>query len=157
MKNLVDYPIEHIGFVVQDLEKTIEHLGDIFGIKNFSIYEISPMRAWSYGKEIKEYKLRIAMSVMESSKIGFEIIQPLCNEGIHKVMAESDEKGINHIAFKVDDYDYWRSFFIQKGADIIFESEIDDELNGFRRCCYVKDNQENFIYELKEKAYFRNK
>ena len=157
MKNLIDYPIEHIGFVVEDLEKTVEHLSSIFGIKNFSIYEFSPSRAWSNGKEIKGYKLKIAMSAAEGNKTGFEIIQPLSSEGIHKEMAGSGKKGINHIAFKVNDYDYWREYFKQKDAKLIFESETEDELNGYRRCFYVKDNAEDMIYEIKEKSYFRNK
>jgi catechol 2,3-dioxygenase-like lactoylglutathione lyase family enzyme len=157
MKNLVDYPIEHIGFVVQDLEKAVEHFSNIFGIKNFSIYEFSPSRAWSNGKEIDGYKLKIAMSIDESNKTGFEIIQPLSGEGIHKDMADSGKKGMNHIAFKVDDYDYWREYFKQKGARLIFESETEDELNGYRRCFYVQDNVEDIIYEIKEKSYFRSK
>ena len=157
MKNLIDYPIEHIGFVVQDFEKTVEHLSYIFGIKNFSIYEFSPSRAWSNGKEIKGYKLKIAMSAAENNKTGFEIIQPLSNEGIHREMADSGKKGMNHIAFKVDDYDYWRMYFEQKGVKLIFESETEDELNGYRRCFYVQDDEEDIIYEIKEKSYFRNK
>ena len=156
MKKLIDYPIEHIGFVVPDLEKTVAHITEIFGVKKFSIYDFSPTRAWSEGKEIPGYKLKIAMSVMEDGKTGFEIIQPL-SPGIHRDMAYSGKKGMNHIAFKVDDYDYWRSFFEEKGAKFIFESETEDELNGYRRCFYVRDDEEDLIYEIKEKAYFRNK
>lgn len=157
MKNLIDYPIEHIGFVVPDLEKTVAHISETFGINNFQIYDFSPTRAWSNGKEIVGYKLKIAMAISEQGRTGFEIIQPISPEGIHRNMAYSERKGINHIAFKVDDYDYWRDFFQNKGAILIFESETEDELNGYRRCFYVKDDVEDIIYEIKEKAYFRSK
>lgn len=157
MKKLIDYPIEHIGFVVPDLEKTLAHISETFGIEKFQIYDFSPTRAWSYGDEIFGYKLKIAMSVIDSGKTGFEIIQPINSEGVHWDMAHSGKKGMNHIAFKVDDYDYWRDFFQKKGAKLIFESETEDELNGYRRCFYVKDDVEDLIYEIKEKAYFRNK
>lgn len=156
MKKLMDYPIEHIGFVVPDLEKTRSHISETFGIEEFQVYDFSPTRAWSRGKEVFGYKLKIAMSVVENGKTGFEIIEPL-SEGIHKDMAYSGKKGMNHIAFKVDDYDYWRNFFQEKNAELIFESETEDELNGYRRCFYVKDDVEDIIYEIKEKAYFRNK
>lgn len=156
MKKLMDYPIEHIGFVVPDLEKTRDHISETFGIEEFQVYDFSPTRAWSKGKEVFGYKLKIAMSVIENGKTGFEIIEPL-SEGIHKDMAYSGKKGMNHIAFKVDDYDYWRNFFREKNAELIFESETEDEVIGYRRCFYVKDDVEDIIYEIKEKAYFRNK
>jgi catechol 2,3-dioxygenase-like lactoylglutathione lyase family enzyme len=157
MKRLIDYPIEHIGFVVPDLEKTMSHITEIFGVKKFSIYEFSPTKAWAMGKEIPGYKLKIAMAVVENGSTGFEIIQPISPEGIHRDMAYSGKKGMNHIAFKVDDYDYWKEFFTKKGAQFIFESETEDELNGYRRCFYVKDEEEDLIYEIKEKAYFKDK
>lgn len=157
MKKLIDYPIEHIGFVVPDLEKTQEHIGNMFNIEEFQIYDFSPTKAWSYGKEIEGYRLKIAMAKVPEGRTGFEIIQPISSEGLHHDMAYSGKKGMNHIAFKVDDYDYWRVFFQEKGTTIIFESETEDEVNGYRRCFYVKDNVEDIIYEIKEKAYFRNK
>ncbi|MGI6227087.1 MAG: VOC family protein [Peptococcales bacterium] len=153
MKALIDYPIEHIGFVVEDLEESMDRLTNIFGIKKFSVYDFTPTRAWSEGVEVANYQLKIAMAVVDD-KTGFEIIQPV-SEGIHKKMAESGKKGVNHIAFKVDDYDYWRAFFQQKGARFIFESETEDELNGYRRCFYVEE--QDLIYEIKEKAHFRNR
>jgi len=155
MKNLIDLPIEHLGFVVKDLENTMKNLTEVFGIKEFKIYDFKPTKAWSNGKEILDYNLKIAMSVQDEEKTCIEIIQPLSNEGIHKEMAESGIKGINHIAFKVDDYDYWRDFFEQKGVEFIFESETEDDINGYRRCFYVKDDSEGLIYEIKEKAKFR--
>lgn len=157
MKKLIDYPIEHIGFVVQDLEKTMAHITEMFGVEKFSIYDFSPTKAWSEGKEIPGYRLKIAMAVVENGKTGFEIIEPVSPEGIHRDMACSGKKGMNHIAFKVDNFDYWKEFFTEKGAKFIFESETEDELNGYRRCFYIKDEEEDLIYEIKEKNYFRNK
>lgn len=155
MKKLQDYGIEHIGFLVSDLDKALEHFKQVYGIDNFKVYDFSPTRAWSYGKEVKDYKLKIAMSDINSTSSGIEIIQHVSGEGVHKDFVESGHNGMHHIAFRVDDYDEWRTHFLNKGAKFIFESETEDDINGYRRCFYADDPDEGMVYEIKEKAHFR--
>ena len=55
----------------------------------------------------------------------------------------------------MDDFDYWKDFFLQRGAKFLFESETEDEINGYRRCFYADDPEYGMVYEIKEKAHFR--
>ncbi|KAA8679074.1 VOC family protein [Clostridium sp. HV4-5-A1G] len=155
MRKLKDFGIEHVGFVVRDLDKSIDHFKNFYGIEEFQIYYFSPTRAWSYGKEIKNYKLKIAMCNVNGISSGIEIIQPISGDGVHKDFIESNNNGLHHIAFKVDDYDYWREYFLKRGSRLVFESETEDELNGYRRCFYANDEENNMVYEIKEIAHFR--
>lgn len=155
MKKLEDFGIEHVGFIVKDLDAAVAHFKNLYGIEKFQIYDFSPSRAWSYGKEVGNYKLRIAMCGVNDSSSGIEIIQPVSGDGVHKDFIEAGNNGLHHIAFKVDDYDYWRQHFINSSSRFVFESETEDEINGYRRCFYAEDRENNMVYEIKEMAHFR--
>lgn len=155
MKRLRDFGIEHVGFIVKDLTAAMAHFKDFYGIEDFQIYHFSPTRAWSYGKEVKNYSLKIAMCGVNDASSGIEIIQPVSGEGVHKDFIDAGNNGLHHIAFKVDDYDYWREYFVARGARFVFESETEDATNGYRRCFYAEDAENNMVYEIKEIAHFR--
>lgn len=157
MKKLTDFGIEHVGFVVKDLNASVEHFKQLYGIEDFVFYDFYPTRAWSYGKEVEGYHLKIAMANINDQSSGVELIEPAGGTGVHQDWVDAGHSGMHHIAFKVDDYDYWRDYFIKKGAKFVFESETEDELNGYRRCFYADDPEDEMVYEIKEKAYFRNK
>lgn len=154
MKKLNEYGIHHIGFIVDDLEKSIEYFENIYGLKAGTPYEFKPDRVWSYGNEISEYLLKISMIRMKNGSL-IELIQPVDGNGVHKDFIAAGNKGMHHICFSVDDYDYWRTYFEKNPVIIIFESETEDELNGYRRCFYAKDETVGMVYEIKENPYFR--
>lgn len=154
MKTLQEYGLHHAGFVVKDLEKTIKRFEEVYGIKSGEPYEFRPSRVWSYGTETYDYCLKIAMITMENGSI-IEVIQPVSGEGVHKDFIESGKEGLHHICFSVDDYDHWREHFAKQDSRIVFESETEDELNGYRRCFYAEDSNIGMIYEIKENPYFR--
>lgn len=155
MKQFNEYPVAHIGFVVKDAEKTANKFKDLFGINDFQVYDFSPTRAWSYGKEVIGYKLKIAMAKMPGKDTKIEIIQPISSEGLHHDFVTEGNSGIHHICYAVDDYDFWREHFKKQNADIVFESETEDSVIGYRRCFYAKDMTLGCIYEIKENPYFR--
>lgn len=84
-----------------------------------------------------------------------ELIEPISGEGVHRDFLEAGQHGLHHICFGVDEYDYWKSYFLKIGHAIIFESETEDEQNGYRRCFYAKDQTAGMVYEIKENPYFR--
>ena len=155
MKRLKDFGIEHVGFIVKDLDAAVAHFKDFYGIEEFQYYNFTPSRVWSYGKEVENYTLKIAMCSVNGESSGIEIIQPVSGEGVHKDFVTAGNNGLHHIAFKVDDFDYWREFFVNKGSRFVFESETEDPINGYRRCFYAEDKENNMVYEIKEMARFR--
>jgi hypothetical protein len=50
MKRLKDIGMEHVGFIVRDLDAALAHFKDFYGIEEFQVYDFFPTRAWSYGK-----------------------------------------------------------------------------------------------------------
>ena len=157
MKKLTDFGIEHVGYLVRDLDAAVEHFREMYGIEEWARYDFRPTRAWSYGKEVTGYHLKIAMADVSPTSSGIELIQHISGDGVHKDWIDQGHHGMHHIAFKVDDFDYWRGFFVNRGARFVFESETEDEVNGYRRCFYADDPEYGMVYEIKEKNRFRNK
>ncbi|MPN12571.1 hypothetical protein SDC9_159889 [bioreactor metagenome] len=154
MKTLQNYGLHHVGFVVKDLEVTADKIEAMYGITVPTPYIFSPTKVWSYGKEVSDYKLKIAMVSLEIGTL-IELIQPISGEGVHKDFIDGGHNGLHHICFCVEDYDYWYAHFQKQNAEFLFESETEDELNGFRRCFYAQDTTIGTVYEIKEKPYFR--
>lgn len=156
MKTLKEIGLHHVGFVVPNLEKTIERFEKLYGLPAGEPYEFRPGRVWSYGQEVDNYCLRISMVSMDDGSL-IELIQPVSGEGVHRDFIAAGNNGMHHLAFSVDDYDYWHDYFKATDANFVFESETEDELNGYRRCFYAEDEIAGMIYEIKENPYFRNK
>jgi len=156
IENLKEIGIDHIGLIVPDRDKTITKFHEVLNIKEFKKYIFKPNKAWSNGKLIEKYELKIGMTLDNKMKgCNIEIIEPLIKDGIHREFLELGCNGIHHIAYKVENYDYWLNKFKKKNSKFIFEAETEDEINGYRRCFYAEDKILGTVYEILEKPYFR--
>ncbi len=153
------FKFHHVGYIVEDANKAAQHFKSFYGVEDFAVYDFRPGKAWSYGKEVKEYQLRIAMSTSKDGETGVEIIQPIVGDGVHRDFLESGKSGMHHVCIAVDktEYDKYRSDFVEKGYSFLFESETEDEIIGYRRCFYAKDSDTEMVMEIKENPYFRDK
>jgi catechol 2,3-dioxygenase-like lactoylglutathione lyase family enzyme len=155
MESLNDYGVHHVGFVVGDLEAAINQFSNIFGIGNFSSFISRPIRTWSRGGEIPGYEMKTAMTLLgNGSRI--ELIEPLSEKGLHREFLDSGKGGIHHIAFSVDHFEEWRKSFLEKGTKFVFEAELEDDENGYRRCFYAEVPGLDFLYEIRENNWFRS-
>ncbi len=152
---LKDYGVAHIGYVVKNREEVVDTLTKLFGIKNWKVYTFCPSRAWSYGKEVEGYSLKIAMGTLRDGSCAMEVIEPCTGDGVHWDFVNSGHSGLHHFAFSVQDYDHWRNYFAQVNVRVVFESETEDDVLGYRRCFYVEDDTLGCVYEIMEKPYFR--
>ena len=136
--NLKMPEIGHVGYLVSSAEEAAERFKKACCTEDFYIYEYTPMRAFSCGKEMFDCKLKIALGTPEQgAKI--ELIEVLSGrETPHfKDFTQSGEQ-IHHIAYYVDDmdvYDAWRAYYESLGATFIFEAEVEDDVMG-KRCCF---------------------
>jgi len=153
---LKEIGLHHVGFVVADLDKAIERFEKLYGLPGGTPYEFRPGKVWSYGEEVDNYCLRISMIGLDDGSF-IELIQPVSGKGVHQDFVDAGNNGMHHIAFSVDNYDYWHDYFKENNAKFVFEAETEDELNGYRRCFYAEDSEAGMIYEIKENPYFRNK
>ena len=156
MKQLFEYGIDHIGFIVRDVEAAIDHIREHYGLKEVKIMSPYLKTCWTNGKpHPQQCKCAIVTLTEQSCKI--ELLQPITQGGYHWDYVQEGHSGINHICFKVHDFDAWRAHFKAKGDDIFFEYEDEDEANGYRRCMYAKDSFLNMVYEIKEINRYRDK
>ncbi len=149
--------IGHLGVVVPDLEKALDELKTMYGIdENCSVYEFVPLRVWAWGEEIEGCKIRIAM-IDWTERLKLEILQPVFGNIEHQRFIDEVGGGIHHCAFYVTDYLSYREYIERIGGEIIFETETEDEKQGYRRCCYARFKETQMIIEVLERAWFRTK
>ena len=155
MSRLQDLGMEHVGVIVEDLEQAAAYFQTHFGVESFQYYDFAPLRAWSYGKQVEGYQLKIAMGTVNDVTSKIELIQPVAGEGVHRDFLKAGGTGLHHIAYKVDNFDEWKAHYQGRGIPILFEAETEDPVNGYRRCLYVEDPAYHVVIEIKEKAIFR--
>ena len=151
----LDMGMEHIGVIVESLEESTVYFQKLYGVKKYQYYDYAPLQAWSYGRPVEGYRLKIAMGSLGGSSSMIELIQPVSGEGIHMDFLRAGGRGVHHIAYKVDDYPHWKAYYQQVGARFLFEAAAEDPVNGYRRCFYVEEPAYGIVVEIKEKAIFR--
>ncbi|HWQ80266.1 MAG TPA: VOC family protein [Anaerovoracaceae bacterium] len=155
IKNLP--PAGHIGYVVADVYKAAAEASGLFELKNTdNIFDFIPMRCWAWGREISDCHLKVAM-IDWTDNFKIEFIQP-CGGDIHySRFLKATGGGMHHTAHYVDDFEAYRAWLLKKGAEIIFETETEDEIRGYRRSCHVTFQDSRTNIEVLEIARFRNK
>ena len=126
--------IHHVGAVVRDLEKAIEYYESL-GIGPFKILKLPGIitEQTMNGKPV-EFQLRNA--VVRLGPVELELIQPIENAVLQEDFLESRGEGINHLGFKVDDFDKERAKLEEKGLDVIYPpivlkgTFLEDAYNG---------------------------
>jgi methylmalonyl-CoA/ethylmalonyl-CoA epimerase len=122
-----------VAVIVKDLQKAIEHYSALFGIGPFDVYDVDPRRNWVDGKEVKPQRVKVAMADMGQVKL--ELLQLVdCDEhNLLRRFFDTHGEGLQHLGFYCSNYDEWRAYAREKGMDILFELEVEDEVRGRRR------------------------
>lgn len=150
-------PVGHVGIVVADMDKALAELRDVYGLPGLdATYSFKPMRVWAWGREIDGCAIKICMTDWIDG-LKMEILQPMFGEIEHERFVRETGGGMHHTAYYVKEYEEYREFILAKGGEIIFESETEDEVRGYRRCCYARFPETKMIVEILETAWFRNK
>jgi catechol 2,3-dioxygenase-like lactoylglutathione lyase family enzyme len=131
-------PLGHVGYVVDDVGANAEKYRRSLGIENFRIYDFTPDNVWADGRKIPGgCTLRIAIGTIKN-EMKIELIQPVAGDTPHARFLREKGPGIHHVAFYSKDYDEWRAYFKDKGAQFVFEAETEDEVIGYRRSFYAQ-------------------
>ena len=155
MSLLQEIPFNHVGFVVKDREAACRALEKTYGLDEWTMVEYRPGKASCWGKPAEDYYVKAAVHPSVGG-CGIEIIQPV-SEGMHMDFFRRDPNGINHVCHTVKDYEAYRDRFLEKGCELIFEAEMEDEIRGYRRCAYAYDPVLRTVFEFAEIPHFRNK
>lgn len=99
----LDKGAAQIAYVVEDLEKTVEHYYKSFGIGpwHFYTYQKPLVKKMSINGRPADYRMRIALSYFGPTRI--ELIQHLDGDTVYKDFIEKHGYGVQHLGFLVDD------------------------------------------------------
>jgi hypothetical protein len=95
-------PADQVGFVVRNLEQSMQLYGPMFGpwsTMDGSVDEVD------YRGRKEDAKLRIAFG--RSGPLEIELIEWVSGESPHAEFIRAGREGMHHIRFRVDDTDAW--------------------------------------------------
>jgi methylmalonyl-CoA/ethylmalonyl-CoA epimerase len=97
--------INQIGFVVKDLDSTMDAYWRHFGIGTWRVYTYGPplVKQTTYRGRPEDFHMRIG--VAEVGNLVFELIQPLDGDSLYKEFLQSAGDGVQHLGLFVDDFD----------------------------------------------------
>jgi catechol 2,3-dioxygenase-like lactoylglutathione lyase family enzyme len=132
--------LSHVGFVVKDIDRTIEFIS--------SIWDIGPSQKLDYSPSKDE----IIAGEPFSLKVGFvnlgvvmlELIQPV-SESLWSQFLKEHGEGIQHIAFGVSNYDEIVSRFLKRGHPMVTSASY----KGLR-WCYFQTQPGGILVEFRD-------
>lgn len=145
----------HVGYLTGDRESVLAHLGELYGLGDWLRVEYKPQKAWCYGRPVEgQYHVKAAV-IPGAAGCSWEINQAV-SEGTHRDYLHRWPNRINHLCHKIQEFEYWRSYFVGHGCIEVFSAEMEDDVMGYRRCFYAYDGALDAIFELMEKPHFRH-
>lgn len=132
--------MNHTGFVVRDLDSSLEFYRDVIGLGVVSTLErvgeaISQVLGYE-GTHIK----RALMGVADGHVL--ELIQYVHPVGTERHSEERNNLGATHLAFNVQDIDQTFALLVSRGARGL---NPPTEVAPGRRVCYMQDPDRNWI------------
>jgi len=107
--------IDHIGVVVEDIDKTMEFLSSIWGLGPWQTMEYSPHKDEVLVGE--PFRLKVAHAKL--GPVALELLQPLEGRSIWSQFLEVKGEGIHHIAFSLSNYDEMVSKLQEQGCMMV--------------------------------------
>jgi methylmalonyl-CoA/ethylmalonyl-CoA epimerase len=99
----LDKGIAQIAMIVKDLDQTVKHYHEIFGIGPWHFYTYGKplVKMMSYHGRPSEYEMRVALSYFGPMRI--ELIELAQGETIYADFVEGHGYGLHHLGVLVDD------------------------------------------------------
>ena len=130
-----DWKIHHLGFIVSDMDKTIEYYNSL-GIATVG-HELPLMQS----PDGLKLKVRFA----QVGSILLEFFQPVAGEGMQLDFLRKHGEGIQHMAFTVADIDAEVDDLVSKGVKLIFR---EGGRTGSRMAYFDTGQIGDFLLEL---------
>jgi len=143
------YTVEHIGYIVYDIDNTMKLFKNFLGVQNWEVREMAPPKLYNstfYGKKV-EHSFKIAYGSINDFMI--ELIMPLGGPNVYSKFLKEKGEGLHHIclAFKSDkDLESAKEEYLKQGGEVIQSGHVKKEkVEG--RYYYVK--KDAIVLELK--------
>src|SRR4030042_2727926 len=112
-----------IGYVVQDIDKTVSYYKNTLGVRPWMLMEERPEPCIERGKEVHPL-LRIALAYMGAVQI--ELIQVMEGESVHLNHPADSPWRIHHLGFMVQDINKRLDACRELGIDVLQRGTIKD-------------------------------
>ena len=132
-------PADQVGFVVKNLEQSMEKYGPLFG--PFSTMDGS-VEAADFRGNSKDVKLKLAFG--KSGDLEIELIEWLEGESPHSEFIQAGNEGMHHIRFRVEDCDDC----VRKAESIGFKRFWYKRLGEDIRFAYMERENDPLIIEF---------
>jgi len=129
--------IDHVGYVVRDLDKTTKYFWEVLGIGPWEFMEFGP-NVEKYKYYGKEDKLLVKIAEARVGDVSIELIQPVSGPSPHRDFLEKHGEGMQHLGILVDSYQDVEEMK-KLGYTVMIEGTgIGDSKDGF---CYYLDTE----------------
>jgi len=144
-------PVDQVGIVVKDAEKTAEYYYSMFGIGPFAIYDMSIDKGMLYDKRAAPSRMKIAIAQM--GHIEIELIQVLEGGEVYSDFIHSQGEGLHHLGIHIDDFDDYERLvaeFSNQGKSPLFSYKGN-------RLCFTYLHTQNIGGVILELIYLDNR
>ncbi len=140
-------PVEQIGIVVRNVDQAVEFFTSVFGWGPFQIRE-SEMKGFTYDGRRGDCRLKMAFA--RSGDIEIELIEVLEGETPHTDFLRRHGEGMQHLRFRVDDFDGMIAALAKKGVEPLWSQRFP----GIAAFAYMKAEKTSGLmvelFEMKE-------
>lgn len=155
LPSLMKCGVHHIALVTRNLAGSVAKLYEEYGVSDFAEYTFFPHIVHYMGKRVEDVGLKVGMLNVENG-CTIELIEPLPGgPSIFQDFLNAGGEGFHHVCFSVDNFEYWKSKLAERGVMLLFQTESEDEIIGYRRGMFFRDESLGLIIEIKEIPYFR--
>ena len=110
--------VSQIGLCVRDIDRVIEGMEKVFGVKPDRIGETPKTKRFYKGKEA-EFGAKLAF--YNFANIEIELMQPIYGDSDWVHFLESGREGLHHFRFSIDDFHAVEENMKERGIDILME------------------------------------
>ncbi len=114
--------IQHVCFVVGDLEKAMERFRSYWGISPFRLLDSDHPEGIVHG-ENTPYKGKLAFA--QAGPIEIELIEPTEGESIWREFLRTQGEGLHHLGVFVSNLDQELAMYRDKGIGVLMKGETD--------------------------------
>ncbi len=114
-------PVDQVGIVVTDLDKSVEYYADTFGWGPFQVSEVD-LKGCVYRGKPTDCRLKMAQT--QSGPIEIELIQVLEGESPHSEFLREKGQGLHHIRFTVTHLDEVLTEWAKAGIEPVWQHSV---------------------------------
>jgi methylmalonyl-CoA/ethylmalonyl-CoA epimerase len=119
MKKPIFTDVLQIGIVVRDLDTSMKHYWEEFGLGPWAVNTLDPSNTSEMVVRGKPQAFALRAATTQIGNVQWELIEPLDEDGIYADFLREHGEGLHHVGFGVEDYDQSINLFRGKGMAVL--------------------------------------